>query len=53
MELMKISDGSGSIEVVFRNRMALNADQQVEILGKISDYKGAIQIEASKVKIIC
>ncbi|MCX6741768.1 MAG: OB-fold nucleic acid binding domain-containing protein [Candidatus Pacearchaeota archaeon] len=52
LELFTIKDGSGSIEGVFRKRMSLQTNQQVEILGKVSDYKGAIQIEASKIKII-
>ena len=52
LEILTIKDDSGSIESVFRKRVALHVNQQVEILGKVSEYRGIIQIEASKIKII-
>lgn len=51
LELFKVKDDSGSIEVVFRKRISLQTSQEIEIVGKISEYQGSLQIEASKIKV--
>jgi DNA/RNA endonuclease YhcR with UshA esterase domain len=52
MEIITINDGTASIEIIARENINLNEGQTIQVLGKISEYKGTIQIEAEKIKIL-
>jgi RecJ-like exonuclease len=45
-----ITDSTGRIDVIFYKK--INLTEKVEIIGKISEYQGKLQISASKIKIL-
>lgn len=53
LTLIKIDDYTGSIIVVFRRDIKeIRFGQNIEVLGKITEYKDNLEIEASKIKIL-
>ncbi len=50
--ILQIKDQSGSINVIlFENLNNLEKGKTIEIIGKVSEYKDELQIEAKKVKL--
>lgn len=48
MTLFKVVDETGSIEVVFYD--SINITENVEVIGKVTEYKNKIQLQATKIK---
>lgn len=48
MTSFKITDETGSIEVFFYG--SVNLTEKVEVIGKITEYKGRLQLQAKKIK---
>lgn len=44
-----IEDGDGKIDIVFYNNFPFQEQDRVEIIGKVIEYKGKIEIEAIKI----
>lgn len=49
--IFKIADETGSIDCVFYENLDLNKGLKVEIIGKITEYKGDLQIQVKSIKI--
>jgi RecJ-like exonuclease len=53
LKILTVNDGTASINCVLRKNISYSfKDQRVEIRGKITDYKGDIEIDISKIKIL-
>lgn len=53
LKILTVNDGTASINCVLRKNVSYSLkDQRVEIQGKITDYKGDIEIDISKIKIL-
>jgi len=50
--LIYVKDSNSSITIVWRQDIDLTPNQFIQIIGKVSDYKGVMQIEASKIKVL-
>lgn len=52
LSVFTLDDGTGKIDVVFYENIGLEKDKTVEVIGKVIEYKGKIEIEANKIKIL-
>jgi RecJ-like exonuclease len=52
LTLFTIDDGSGKIDVVFYDKVSFEEERIVQVLGRVIEYKGKIEIEANKLKIL-
>jgi RecJ-like exonuclease len=52
LKIITVNDGTASINCIFRQKSDSFKDKQVEILGKIIDYKGELEIEISKIRTL-
>jgi RecJ-like exonuclease len=50
--IISLKDNSSFMDIVFRKDINLSIGQNIEVLGKVSEYNQEIQIETSKIKII-
>lgn len=50
--ILRLKDNSGSIDVIYSKDNNLNLNQKVQIIGKVSEYKNALQIESKKIKVL-
>jgi RecJ-like exonuclease len=51
--LITITDEyESSMTIVLRKKSQIQKNQQLEVIGKVSEYENEIQIEASKIKIL-
>lgn len=53
LKIITVNDGTASISCILRKNVSYNfKDQRVEIQGKITDYKGDIEIDISKITVL-
>lgn len=51
LKILTVNDGTASINCILRKNVSYSFEnQKVEVQGKITDYKGEIEIEISKIK---
>lgn len=51
-DIIRVHDGMDSIDVLSGKVLDLKINYEIEVIGKVSEYKGELQIEASKIKEI-
>lgn len=47
-----LDDETGKIDCVFYESIILEKNQAIEVIGKVIEYKGKIEIEANKIKFL-
>lgn len=52
LKIITVNDKTASINCVLRQKSDSFKDKQVEILGKIIDYKGDLEIEISRIRVL-
>lgn len=52
MEIFKIQDETESISAVLYEKINLSSGINVEIIGKVVRYKGELEIEVQKIKVV-
>ncbi|MEM4153037.1 MAG: OB-fold nucleic acid binding domain-containing protein [Candidatus Pacearchaeota archaeon] len=52
LKILTINDGTAAINCIFRKKLNINENSHVEIIGKVIDYKGELEIEISQIKIL-
>lgn len=50
MQILKVEDDTGSISVVVFEKTNLSTGMQIEVIGKVTRYRGSLEIEAQKIK---
>jgi RecJ-like exonuclease len=51
LTIIKVADGNISINVIADNAQ-FEVNSSVEVIGKVTEYKGTLEIEASRIKTI-
>lgn len=52
LKIITVNDGTASINCILRQKSDSFENKKVEILGKIIDYKGELEIEISRIRTI-
>lgn len=52
LKIFTVNDGTASIACVLRKQSDSLKDKKVEVLGKVIDYKGTLEIEVNSIKIL-
>ena len=50
MALLKISDETANITVIARNKLNISKNDWMDVIGKVVEYKGMLEIEAEQIK---
>ena len=48
-QIISIRDNTGEIDVILNNRVNAEKNQTITIIGRVSEYKGDIEIQADKI----
>lgn len=52
--ILRVEDGSGAIDVVIykeKEKISFSGGQEVEVIGKVSEFRGKLQLEAVEVRM--
>jgi RecJ-like exonuclease len=52
LTVFTLEDETGKIDSVFYEKIEIKKNQTVEVIGKIVEYKGKIEIEANKIEFL-
>lgn len=52
LTVFSLKDKTGKIDVVFYDDFPFHKNDKIEIIGKVIEYKGKIEIEANKIKFL-
>lgn len=52
LTIFTLDDGTGEIDVVYYSTLPFEENDTIEAMGKVVEYKGRIEIEANKIKIV-
>lgn len=52
MQILKVEDETEGISVIVFEKINLSNGMQIEVIGKVTRYKGSLEIEAQKIKEI-
>lgn len=52
LKIFTVNDGTASITCIFRKQSNSLENKKVEVLGKVIDYKGTLEIEVNSIKIL-
>lgn len=52
LTILTLDDGTGKIDSVYYKDLEIKEDILVEVIGKVVEYKGKIEIEINKIKIL-
>lgn len=50
--ILRLKDSLGSIDIIDYKNSDLKLNQNIEVVGKVSEYKNQLQIESKKIKIL-
>ena len=53
--ILQVNDSSGKIEVIIykeKEKLSFSRGQEVEVIGKVSEFRGKIQLEAADIRRI-
>jgi len=50
MALLRISDGTENITVIARSKLNISKNDWIDVIGKVVEYKGMLEIEAEQIK---
>jgi len=50
--IIRLKDNSSSIDLIYNKNNNLKLNQKIQVIGKVSEYKNELQIEASKIKVL-
>ncbi len=50
--ILKVKDESGIIDVMMDQQQEIQKGSRVEVIGKVSSYKGRKQVEANQIRIV-
>jgi RecJ-like exonuclease len=48
--ILRLMDNSDSIDILDYKNTKLSINQEIQIIGKVSEYKNELQVEATKIK---
>ena len=50
--IIRLKDFSGLIDILDYQNTNLKINQQIQVIGKVSEYKNQLQVESKKIKIL-